>query len=63
MLLTCTHTAAYVAQFSIGYCICMAVIIAPKLNAEELVSREVHKEKALRMRYLFVCVAVSAVKV
>lgn len=48
MLLTCTHTAAYghpVAQFSIRYCICLAVITALKLNAEELVDREVHKEK------------------
>lgn len=62
MLLTCTHTAAYerpVAQFSIRCCICTAVVITPKLNAEELVGREVHKEKALRMGYLFVRVAVN----
>lgn len=47
MLLTCTHTAAYghpVAQFSIRYCICTAVIIAPKLNAEELVDRGTQRE-------------------
>lgn len=64
MLLPCTHTAAYehpVAQFSIPYCVCMAAIIPPKLNAEELVGREVHKEKALRMGYLCVCVSVTAV--
>lgn len=66
MLLTCTHTAAYehpVAQFSIRYCTCAAVIIPLKLHAEELVDREVHKEKALRMGYFFVHVAVTAVKV
>jgi len=66
MLLTCTHTVACehrVAQFSVKYCICTVVIIAPKLNADELVGREVHNKKALRMGCFFVCVAVTALKV